>query len=121
MVDPRKASFCRRRLEEALKKRREQLLFAVLFSQGFGCFLEGFQFRSEVFFVIFGHPINEEDALQVIGFMLHGAAQQAAAAELPRGQGFFLLALRRAEAERSESQAGNVNSNEGATDRVPRS
>ena len=43
--------------------------------------LEDFQLRPEFIFRFFFHPINEEDALQVVGFVLDGTGEQPAAAK----------------------------------------
>src|SRR6266571_4860706 len=64
------------------RARGTYLSFGAFFTRSLGGFLERFQFRPEVFFGLFGHAVDEKDAVQVIALMLHGAAEQAATAEL---------------------------------------
>ena len=49
-----------------------------LLNDRFGGSLKRFQFRPQFFFRLFFHPINKENALQVIGFVLDGSREQPA-------------------------------------------
>ena len=47
--------------------------------------LQFIQFGLDFFFDLFGHAVDEQDSVQMIGFVLHGAGEESAAAE---GNGF---------------------------------
>ena len=49
---------------------------SALFQRRFGCRLQSFQLRLEFRFGVGGHAVDKKDSIQMIDFMLHGAAQK---------------------------------------------
>src|ERR1044071_6627380 len=74
--DPIHTLICSQRAEKSTRSAR--------FESCLGLGLEQFQVRSEFLFSLFLHSVNEQNAMQMIGFVLHSPGKQTGATKFDR-------------------------------------